>query len=309
MTNKSWTFIFQNISLIILPFLMSGCTYVYKKKPTYIYDEKPSPNPSPVTLEPIDDQIRPAVMLSLPTLNFWYFDGGGGHGRYLTAGKCNEVVVEAFDETGWPPLPLKSIKSIELKTSSASGIFYTDKECSQAITSTTIGPDSLRRTFFYKDPLVGELTLTVNDTSDNPLWSAASTITMTANAGLVFTTPTLNQKTTDCGHVTIEAQNSSGTAQIQSSPLALNLHSNSLTGVFYSDSACSNKIPAKPVPKIEALLVQTNDLYYVTTIEAGASSNANIYYKDPKAGSPELSGTEDPRQKFTNAKMAATIRD
>jgi hypothetical protein len=132
---------------------------------------------------------------------------------------------------------------------------------------------------------------------------------MTANAGLVFTTSTLNQKTTDCGHVTIEAQNSSGTAQIQSSPLALNLHSNSLTGVFYSDSACSNKIPAKPVPKIEALLVQTNDLYYVTTIEAGASSNANIYYKDPKAGSPELSGTEDPRQKFTNAKMAATIRD
>jgi hypothetical protein len=97
--------------------------------------------------------------------------------------------------------------------------------------------------------------------------------------------------------------------ELQTSPLSLKLYSNSNVGTFYSDSACNKPLSTQLVPKIVGLLVETEEFYYLTTIESSNSRSSDIYYKDGKAGSPALSVIEFPRQKFVTTKMTATLTD
>ena len=294
--------------LLTMTLTLFSCS---KKDPKHIYDEPTTSQAYPGDLH--GEPSEPAVYLTLPGLKFEYTDNTIDPNKSFSAGflgaaNCNELAIQAADKRFLVPAALMDAEAIGLNTSSNSGAFYADPACKQAIIDTSIPAGHILSIVYYQDPFVGTVTLTVSDHGKLALTSATVPVTMTATTTLAFTPATLKQKTTDCGHLVVQAQNSSGAIQKQLSDLAIRVHSSSfserVTGVFYRDQGCTEPLASTRIVQEEAGLL----INYSTTIEAGSGS-IDLYYKDNKAGSADLWAQEIPSRKFVAASMTATIAD
>ena len=225
-------------------------------------------------------------------------------GGFIGAGKCNPLAAQAYCEnSNIPFMTLKDEEPILLKSSSSEGVFYLDTNCTQPLTTGNIGPGPAAKIYYYKGLSIGPITFTISDGGSLGLKTSSTTLTMTAITDLVFSIPALNQKTSDCGHLAIEAHNSAGTTQSQSSPLKIRLWSSSDTGVFYSDQACTQAIPSESVPN--ALLRLTSNLEYFPMLAAGSTSIQDIYYRDSTSGSHILKAVST--ESSASVEMTVTI--
>ncbi len=160
-----------------------------------------------------------------------------------------------------------------LSSSSGTGTFYSNSGCTTSITSepsTSCYPNTtVTFTLYYKDTTAGSPVITA--TSNTHAANQTETITASGATKLAFSTSAINATAGACsGPVTVQSQNSSGTATDPSSTETIALTStDSMT--FYTASGCATSTTSVSIP---------------TT-----ANSASFYFKDNTAGAPTVTAS------------------
>jgi flagellin-like protein len=195
------------------------------------------------------------------------------------------ITVQSQTSTGGSHNPGSAL-TVTLKSSSSTGIFYSDSAGSNVITTVTISTNSpYRTTFYYKDTVQGAPTINASAAAYTP---ATATLTITGPATqLKFTAGTSQSIYTNqvSSIITVAQQDASGNAINAAATLTVNLTASSTTGKFYSNAQ------------------GTGTAITQITIAQGRSS-ASFYYKDTAAGSSTITASSTP---LTSATTTFTI--
>ena len=95
------------------------------------------------------------------------------------ANACGVVKIAALDANG-NQSPLSAALTLNLSSSSTTGVFYSDASCASPVTSVSIAAGSATATVYYKDTATGAPSLTIADPSSAGLGSATEAATVSA---------------------------------------------------------------------------------------------------------------------------------
>ncbi len=204
--------------------------------------------------------------------------------QVTNTGLCSAgIKVQTQDSFG---NPTTAGANVALSTTSLGGTIYSDAACTTTTASISIIPGSSTANFFYKDTVIGSPTITASAAG---LTSATQTesIVGPGPVKLVFATPAQALTASVCGStMTVQTQNSAGTPTNVVAQIVASLSTNSSSGTFYSDSACTTTITT-------------------VTIAAG-TDNVSFFYRDSAAGTPNLIASSSPLSPATQIETVKT---
>lgn len=202
----------------------------------------------------------------------------------ITAGSVSRVITIQTQDSYGNPTSVSGDTAINLSSSSANGIFYSNAWGTRRITSVTIRSGTSVASFYYKDTKAGTPIITAAKSG----WTSVTqqeTIKASSISKIVFTTPA---QTIAAGAVsgvmTIQTQDRYGNPASVSRNTSINLSSNSAKGTFYSDTGGTRRITSVTVP--------------------AGTSTASFYYKDTAPGTPTITAS---RYGWTRATQRETV--
>lgn len=188
-------------------------------------------------------------------------------------GQCSDAVTVQTRDANGNAATVGSNTTVSLATDSGAGNkFYSDGACTSPITSVTIATGSNSANFFYKDSVDGTPTITASGTQ-----LASASQVEAIDLQLAFTTSPFTVNTGQCSPViSVQSQNFAGTLTAPTNNRQVTLGTDSGTGTFYSDAACTTAVTFRTLPA-----------------NGGNAGTISFYYKDSAAGSPTItvSGT------------------
>jgi uncharacterized delta-60 repeat protein len=183
-----------------------------------------------------------------------------------TAGACLAYAVRTED-TYANVSPSGTARGVNLLSNSATGAFYSDAVCSQAITSVVIPANAGSALVYFRDPKSGASTLSGVDTAASPLLMASQALSLSPGPPTALGVGGASTAAAGiCTPFTVRAEDTNGNLSpvANSTPVTLS----SLTGAFYSDVTCASSTSS-------------------VTIAAGSSSQT-FYFSSGTLGNVQL---------------------
>jgi len=204
--------------------------------------------------------------------------------QVANTGLCSAgIKVQTQDSFG---NPTTAGANVALSTTSSGGTIYSDAACTTIAASVGISPGTSIATFFYKDTVIGSPSITASATG---LTSATQTESIVAPGPvkLVFVSPAQTLTAGVCSStMTVQSQNSAGTPTNVVAQTVSSLSTNSSSGKFYSDSACTSTITSATIP--------------------AGTDTFTFFYRDSAVGTPNLIASSSPLSPATQIEMVKT---
>ena len=183
----------------------------------------------------------------------------------ITTVSCSPYTVTLKDASA-NTVNATSATTVTLGGAGTGGAYYSDASCTASSTSLVIASGQPSGMAYYKQTQPGSIMLVAASTG---LTSSTLPVTVTSAPITALTlTGLATILTTDCSPYSVNGKDSSGSATLATTALAVTLSGAGTSGAFYSDAACSAAITS-------------------TNIAIGASAQT-IYYKKTTPGTPTL---------------------
>jgi hypothetical protein len=176
-------------------------------------------------------------------------------------GACGAYMVGVAD-IGGSPVSARAATTLIPSSTSGTGAFYSDKDCTQAVSTLALAEGDQWVNVYYRDDAAGSPTLSFADANSSGLTKGA-VVTKIAAAGtpvsIVVTSVPLQQPIKTCGAVTLGLRDVRGESATAAGLLTIKLSTTSPGGGFYSDSNCTETVNSVSV----AAGAQTASFYYL----------------------------------------------
>ncbi len=195
------------------------------------------------------------------------------------------ITVKTKKADGTTDLNVASDTTVNLASNSPGpGTFYSNNTCTTLITSVIVPAGQHQApNFFYKDATVGTPTLTASATGFQ-----SGTQLETITGVLAFTTAAFTANGGACaplpGGITVQTRDSSGAPYNPASALTVNLSTDSASGGFFSDAACTTPVSSVTIP--------------------ASGNTANFFYQDAAGGTSTITVQA---ANYTSASQTETI--
>lgn len=189
----------------------------------------------------------------------------------VAAGGCSAALVVESRGSSNATAPVTSPTTVNLASSSAAMVFYSDSTCTSAVTAVTLAAGASSATFYFSDTTAGTPTVTAS-TSTLGMATQVQTVSAEVPAALAFTTAPQTVTAGACsGVATVEARDAFGNPAAPSAAATVTLTSTSSTLELFASAGC---------------------LGSVTSVQlAAGSTSQSFFFRDTAAGTHTVTAT------------------